>query len=243
MSCWHRSSLCLSLASCLFNVDTHNRFQHLSAASLNLSKKTGQQRFRDGHLERQDSKDFTYLFISHFIKKKEKRGEVTYYQGCLIRCLLEKALNSVFIRGNVLPMCWVASFCHFESWYLSMLTSCSDITSKRMPCLSVRCVHVSSSCLFPDGVHWREPAVLRSRFGAQRTVSIFFSFWPPSFGTKYQVLLLHPTALRTICLCPALAVSQGRDDIQALRRTSDPRHELLRSEPGLLPLVQTVCDY
>lgn len=45
---------------------------------------------------------------------------------------------------------------------------------------------VSTSCLPSDGVHRRQPAVVHSRSGAQRTVSIFSpsSIW----------LLLHPAA-------------------------------------------------
>lgn len=40
-----------------------------------------------------------------------------------------------------------------------------------------------------------------------------------------------------------VCVFQGGDDLQALGRTSDPWHELLRSQQGVLPLVQTVCGY
>lgn len=209
MSCCHRSSLCLPLAPRLFNVDTHNRFQHITAAHLNLSEKTGIRRFKDGHLERRDLKDVTYLFISHFVKKK---GGSDLLSRLSHPVTLEKALNSVFIHGNVLPVCWLASFCHIESWYPSMLTSFSDIPSKRVPCLSVRCVHVSSSCLFPDGVHWREPAVVRSRFGAQRTVSIFspfeLLFWDLVVNTRCSCYIPQHWGL-FVCVSLSLSLREG----------------------------------
>lgn len=54
---------------------------------------------------------------------------------------------------------------------------------------------------------------------------------------------LNPTA-RPICSDVfSVSLFQGRDDLQALRRSPYPWHELLRPQQGLLPLVQTVCDY
>ena len=54
-----------------------------------------------------------------------------------------------------------------------------------------------SSCLFSDGVHWRQPDVIHPRLGAQRTVSILFSFNPLFLSPSVQTLLSGPGAWST----------------------------------------------
>lgn len=67
-------------------------------------------------------------------------------------------------------------------------------------------------------------------------------FKPYCFLLVYKPFL-NPTARPIYSDALPVSLVQGGDDLQALRRSSYPRHELLRPQQGLLPLVQTVCDY
>lgn len=92
----------------------------------------------------------------------------------------------------------------------------SDVQSRvcsirfRLVCLSER-QRVVSSCLFSDGVHWRQPAVVHSRFGAQRTVRMF---WNLHLNLIVSCLSIKPSCVPqlgrlTATFSPSLSFREG----------------------------------
>lgn len=86
-----------------------------------------------------------------------------------------------------------------SGWILcvEIIASCSlshMITWKVLLIRLYTCQRVVSFCLFSDGVHWRQPDVIHSWFGAQRTVRIFFLVEFPEFSYVFYALLISHSA-------------------------------------------------